>query len=673
MNYWVKTLFLVILFFSCGKINLQKDHQAFFGTVIERAEYLKMLQNPGKAIQYLDSTYAQYPDAGPADRCKRYLFKATLYREQRNFKDATTNADSALFILLPYAEQTGYILKYAEATLLRGDILFDQGLYSYAYQYYYLAKKKAEYEGKSPENYLFQSRFNNRLAVINYKQDNFKQAVYYYKNTIQSLHLSKKSFDTFYEMQGALSNIAFSYTKLGLPDSTLKYYTQCIRLLNGGEKDYSDRHDFITMAKGVVFGNMGDAYFIKENFLLADSFYRKGIRINSQKGYYNQDALISQLKLAHLHVARGQLKEAGLIFDELSSSKELVEPASLRRFYQNRAAYNKAIKNFEAAYSDLQRYIRLEEQEALNKRKLIGSNVGDVFKLLQQEYDINSLTKQDQQKNIVLFLFFLFLMMAIVIIFLTIRNSNTAKRYTVKIKEHSLDQQVTLLALEQSNREHSRMASILAHDLKNPIHAINSIALLMLYDDDRTDDDKEMLGLIKESAINLTAMIDDVLLVRNADGAVIISKEEMDMNDLLKQSVNLLRFKAGEKDQTILLNDKGPVMVLADREQIWRVINNLLVNAIKFSLKQTRITVNLDVYQNYIEVSVADQGIGIPDDIKNMIFEPFTEAQRMGTAGEETFGLGLYISRRIIEAHQGKIWFEHGEVKGTVFKLQLPL
>jgi signal transduction histidine kinase len=180
-----------------------------------------------------------------------------------------------------------------------------------------------------------------------------------------------------------------------------------------------------------------------------------------------------------------------------------------------------------------------------------------------------------------------------------------------------------------------------------------------------------MLGLLIDSGANVAAMIDDVLI--NRSGAEAAKRDAANLAELLKHSVALLQFKASEKGQHIQLIDDGPVTVQMDSDQVWRVINNLLVNAIKFSKEQTTITVTTQKLERTVRVSIADQGIGIPDDFRDLIFDAFTTAQRTGTSGEETFGLGLYISKQIIEAHGGRIGIEHSSAEGSTFYFTLPL
>ena len=115
----------------------------------------------------------------------------------------------------------------------------------------------------------------------------------------------------------------------------------------------------------------------------------------------------------------------------------------------------------------------------------------------------------------------------------------------------------------------------------------------------------------------------------------------------------------------------APEELFISREKIWRVISNLISNAIKFSPKGADIHVKVVNEGDNIRISVNDHGIGIPDNIKNQVFNMFTQAKRLGTAGEPSFGLGLSISKQIVESHGGEIWFDSMPEDGTTFYIRL--
>jgi len=168
-------------------------------------------------------------------------------------------------------------------------------------------------------------------------------------------------------------------------------------------------------------------------------------------------------------------------------------------------------------------------------------------------------------------------------------------------------------------------------------------------------------------------MINILLRSGLADENEPIQKEPVDLRSLLYDAVELLQFRANEKKQQLIFEGGGvPIITAVNRENIWRVFNNLIINAIKFSETNGIIHIGIKTVKDGILMSVADNGIGIPEKDRDSVFDMFTSAKKRGTNGEEAFGLGLSISKKIIENHEGKIWFESNPGEGTVFYVQLP-
>ena len=101
------------------------------------------------------------------------------------------------------------------------------------------------------------------------------------------------------------------------------------------------------------------------------------------------------------------------------------------------------------------------------------------------------------------------------------------------------------------------------------------------------------------------------------------------------------------------------------------VLRNLLTNAVKFTPAGGQVTITLQKEGGKIMLQVSDTGIGIPAHLQESIFQKFTKANRLGTEGESTTGLGLYIVKQIVEKHKGKIWVESKENAGSTFFIQL--
>ena len=111
----------------------------------------------------------------------------------------------------------------------------------------------------------------------------------------------------------------------------------------------------------------------------------------------------------------------------------------------------------------------------------------------------------------------------------------------------------------------------------------------------------------------------------------------------------------------------------ANREQLWRVMSNLISNAIKFSPERSHIEIIVEKVDHKARIKIIDAGIGIPEALEAGLFELYSPSKRHGTAGENTYGMGLAISRQIVEGHGGRIRFERNQPRGTIFIVELPI
>lgn len=274
---------------------------------------------------------------------------------------------------------------------------------------------------------------------------------------------------------------------------------------------------------------------------------------------------------------------------------------------------------------------------------------------------------------------FWFLLLAVLAFLSTItilialwRNWKRLKKTTDALRIQFKQSESIMEALDSMNKNYARLIKIVAHDLRNPISAINSISLMLEPEKQLPAEIEELMSLIQISSKNSLDLINE-LLETDFDPQQTLTTEEINVDELLKQCTMLLSFRANEKAQQLILTSNSNVKIWGDREKLWRVINNLIVNAIKFSPEGSVINLNSYVVGKDLVIAIKDNGMGIPNEIKNSIFDPFTAARRPGTQGEQPFGLGLYISKQIIEAHHGTIRLESDPGKGTTFYVQLPL
>jgi two-component system phosphate regulon sensor histidine kinase PhoR len=226
--------------------------------------------------------------------------------------------------------------------------------------------------------------------------------------------------------------------------------------------------------------------------------------------------------------------------------------------------------------------------------------------------------------------------------------------------------------LEQAK---SDFVSTVSHELRTPLTSIKAYTATLLREDVdfNPDTQREFLRIIEEETDRLTRLISDLLDVsRIESGKMELKTREFDFLKLLGIVLDKVMSQAEAHTLRTSLPESLP-LVMADPDKIEQVLLNLLGNAVKYSPRGGEIEVSVKEYPNKLECSVRDQGVGIPREHLSRIFEKFSRVDNRATRGIGGTGLGLYITRSIVEAHGGTIWAESMPGKGSVFHFTLPL
>jgi two-component system, sensor histidine kinase and response regulator len=233
------------------------------------------------------------------------------------------------------------------------------------------------------------------------------------------------------------------------------------------------------------------------------------------------------------------------------------------------------------------------------------------------------------------------------------------------------------IQLEKLNEQKNHFLSIAAHDLRNPLTTIYTAADLITEElkDKTSEETKEFLEMIKQSSKFMRGLIEELLDVSVIEsGKLSIHLEPVNMTDLIKNNVTLNRVIAGRKQITVEYHTEENLPTLQlDRKKIEQALNNLISNAIKYSFPQSKVEIHSKCENNNLIISVNDGGQGIPSSEMNKLFKPFSRTSVKATSGESSTGLGLLIVRKIVEAHNGRVWAESQEKKGSTFYISLPL
>lgn len=228
-----------------------------------------------------------------------------------------------------------------------------------------------------------------------------------------------------------------------------------------------------------------------------------------------------------------------------------------------------------------------------------------------------------------------------------------------------------MLLLNKINLERQEHIRTIVHDLRNPIANISGLAEMLRINLEK--DKQELLGYAEDACVFASDILDDLLMsAEMEEGVSKLSKEKTDVVAFLKSCLHSISGAAMVKD--IEFKDSLPdtaFLLKFDKLKLRRAVLNILSNAIKFTPKKGAVKVSATIKKTKIVISIADNGIGIPQPLQPIIFQKFTKAKRQGTDNEKTTGLGMYITKQLIKQHNGKIWFESKEGKGTTFFIEL--
>jgi len=246
------------------------------------------------------------------------------------------------------------------------------------------------------------------------------------------------------------------------------------------------------------------------------------------------------------------------------------------------------------------------------------------------------------------------------------------------------------IELKESNLSKDKFFGIFAHDLKNPFQGLLGFIDLLYEDLDELSNAqvKEYLANVRSASYHTYTLLENLLeWSRIQSGKMSFTPTVFDIRDEISSVISILDNNAIQKEIQ-LINEVDPgIMVEADKNMIHSVIQNLVTNSIKFSNTKGRVVIRGRVPQTYakvknsgesdermwLEISIADNGIGIPDEILPRLFKLNGQYSQPGTANEPGTGLGLVLCHEMVEKNGGRIWAESIAGQGTTFIFTLPL
>ena len=245
--------------------------------------------------------------------------------------------------------------------------------------------------------------------------------------------------------------------------------------------------------------------------------------------------------------------------------------------------------------------------------------------------------------------------------------SEHRKRYELE-KENK-----NLLEVEELK---TNFLQLVTHDLKTPIAKIQGLTetLKRSLFDHMTETDHKTMDHLFSANEELNHFINSLLELSKIDNhGVRVNLQSKDVNQILESILTKLRFGAEAKHISFTTHFETLFPIKIDSDLISKVLSNILDNAIKYSPENTVITLSTQETENFVEITIEDQGIGIPSSEMQNLFSRFYRVKNDTTSRVKGTGLGLYLSRYFIEAHKGNIEVESTPGLGTRFKIRLPM
>ncbi|MCL4528943.1 MAG: ATP-binding protein [Chloroflexi bacterium] len=242
-----------------------------------------------------------------------------------------------------------------------------------------------------------------------------------------------------------------------------------------------------------------------------------------------------------------------------------------------------------------------------------------------------------------------------------------------------MEQTATVAQLRELDRLKSSFLANMSHELRTPLNSILGFSDVMLeeLDGPLTENMHNDLGLIQKNGQHLLHLINDVLdMAKIEAGRMNLNPEKFRIHEILEEVNSITSTLASEKNLALFIekDSDAEVEITADRTRIRQVMINIVNNAIKFTEKG-KISLHVTTQDQKVLITVRDTGIGIPPEKLEAIFQEFTQVDTSSTRKTGGTGLGLPISRRLVEMHGGRLWAEStGEVgKGSTFFVELPI
>lgn len=510
-------------------------------------------------------------------------------------------------------------------------------------------------------NKKMESILYENIASLYATQKDYDQALYFYSKVEK---LNAYIADDLNSAE-TMSNVASIHAETGDFQNALFKLNRSIKIF-----EQNKVLDWLAFAYEVK----GKVYLLQKQYTRALYWYNKSNALHENlqddRGIID---LYNGMAEANFALKKDSLAHNfALMAFEISTSIQSMEGLkkcsnTLYKIYKNEENYTDALKYHEIYQKISDTLSRDGNKMSLTmlKTEINHKNRHDALVLKNEK----ALAKQ---RNFIYIAVFSMFIMAI-IAYIIHQGQKIQKKLNKELQEQKQDLELREIELQESNNTKNKLFSIIAHDLRGPIGALEGLLKLLNSGDIKNSEFREFIPKLKNDVNSISFTLNNLLTWGQSQmEEATTNPSNIDLNVLVESNMNLLSEIAYSKLITIdnLIVDKA--IVWSDENQMDIVVRNLLSNALKFTPNNGQITVGIKDRDKYMEVYVRDSGVGIPSDVQEKILMKNTTISTYGTNNEKGTGLGLSLCHEMVTKNGGSLWVESEMHKGTTFYFTVP-
>lgn len=629
--------------------------------------YLSLWPVRSHSDPVIDSLFNQLENAHDTVKIDLFNQLSQIYW-QRSFDTSLLLADYAVTL----AREVNDPVRLGTSLNMKGNAFYLLSNFTKGLEFYQEALHIREELGDSNEI----AKTYNNIGAIHLHLQNYNQARDYFERAL----LIYKGIGDDEVIFSLTNNIGAVHNQLEEYEKAYEYFLEAYEIV-----EYMNDEPRILIA----LNNLGEVAGSLENYDQALEYFLEAERRCEAAGDIRMKAIVS-LNIGSIYMLTGHPDKGLPYLNEALKNANIVNSIQIKRdvynnlfeFYQGKKDYNRALE-YHMLYSDArdsvssqESRLRVAELELQYNAKSFQSEI----EILRRDNEIKRL--RITWISISLGSLVLVLILLSVVLYINANRNRIKKEITNLLQEKNRELEAANKKLVESehnlkdlNATKDKFFSIIGHDLRNPLNALIGFSELIAANSREfsKEDIHRYSVIINESAKNIHQLIENLLNWSRAQtGNIDFSPAHIPLSDFVSEIHKVLKINADNKNIRIDIDIPETIKVFADKNLLSTILRNLISNAVKFTTEGGKVFITAEEDNGKILVSVTDTGIGMNQEQVDSLFTLGTSKSTPGTTKEQGTGLGLILCKEFIEMHDGEIWAESEQGKGSTFKFTIP-